>query len=332
MFSAHLVNDPFGDPGVYIEFKYRRSALIFDLGDLHNLSPRKLLKIGHIFVSHTHMDHFIGFDYLLRVCLGRDHHISLFGPPGFHQQVENKLNAYTWNLVENYTNDFALHVTEVHPECKVTRHYRCRTAFAPEIEDTHEGFDGTVVEGSHFSVKGAFLDHKIPCLAYRFEEKSRVNIKKNILQEMGLPVGVWLMDLKDRILRNEPDDTLIRVSRKEGREETGEKFIPLGELKATIVKITPGQKITYITDVIYNEDNARKIVRLAEDSDLMFIEATFLNEDTEKATQKYHLTALQAGMLARVAGVKRISLFHFSPKYKGAGELLVEEAMRAFNG
>jgi ribonuclease Z len=140
------------------------------------------------------------------------------------------------------------------------------------------------------------------------------------------------MDLKDRILRNEPDDTLIRVSRKEGREESGEKFIPLGELKATIVKITPGQKITYITDVIYNEENARKIVRLAEASDLMFIEATFLNEDTEKAAQKYHLTALQAGMLARLAGVKRISLFHFSPKYKGAGDLLVEEAMKAFNG
>lgn len=327
MFSAHLVNDPFGDPGVYIEFKYRRSALIFDLGDLHNLSPRKLLKIGHIFVSHTHMDHFIGFDYLLRVCLGRDHHIRLFGPPGFHQQIEHKLNAYTWNLVENYTNDFALHVTEVHPEHKVTRHYRCRTAFVPEIEDTHEEFDGTIVENSHFSVKGSFLDHKIPCLAYRFEEKSRVNIKKNILLEMGLPVGVWLMDLKDRILRNEPDDTLIRVSRK----EEGETFIPLGELKATVVKITPGQKITYVTDVIYNEENAQKIVRLAEASDLMFIEATFLNEDTEKATQKYHLTALQAGMLARMARAKRISLFHFSPKYKGAGNLIVEEAMKAFN-
>jgi ribonuclease Z len=119
---------------------------------------------------------------------------------------------------------------------------------------------------------------------------------------------------------------------KVGREEGEEKFIPLGELKATIVKITPGQKITYITDAIYNEENARKIVRLAEASDLMFIEATFLHEDTEKATKKYHLTALQAGTLARMAGAKRISLFHFSPKYKGIGNNLVEEATRAFNG
>ena len=86
------------------------------------------------------MDHFIGFDYLLRVCLGRDCHISIFGPPGFHRQIENKINAYTWNLVENYTNDFALHVTEVHPEHKLHRSYHCRRAFEPEIEEADEHF------------------------------------------------------------------------------------------------------------------------------------------------------------------------------------------------
>ncbi|MDI6776193.1 MAG: MBL fold metallo-hydrolase [Syntrophales bacterium] len=332
MFNASLINDPFGDPGVYIEFKYRNEALLFDLGDLHLLPPRKLLKISHIFVSHTHMDHFIGFDHLLRVCLGRDRHISLFGPPGFHKQVENKIGAYTWNLVENYTNDFALLITEVHPEGKLTRCYHCRTAFKPEMVAEEEGFDGTLVEGSLFSVRGTFLDHKIPCLAFRFEEKSRVNIKKNVLQEMGLPVGAWLMKLKNHVLSGDDDDTPVKVSWREGGQETREKIIPLGELKATIVKITPGQKITYITDAIYNDENRRKIVALAEGSDLLFIEATFLHDDADSAAKKYHLTALQAGTLARMAGVKRISLFHFSPKYKGCGELLVEEAMQAFQG
>ncbi len=332
MFSAQLVNDPFSDPGVYVEFKYRHSAILFDLGDLHDLSPRKLLKISHIFISHTHVDHFIGFDYLLRVCLGRDCHISLFGPPGFHQQVENKMNAYTWNLVENYTNDFALHVTEVHPDFKKTRKYRCRTAFKPETGEEQESFNGVLVENNFFSVRGAFLDHKIPCLAFSLLEKNRVNIKKNVLQEMGLPVGAWLMDLKDQILRGDPDDTPVRVYWKEGKEEKREKFIPLGELKSTIVKVTPGQKITYVTDAVYNEENSRKIVELAVDSELLFIEATFLHEDAGKASQKYHLTAFQAGTLARQAGAKRISLFHFSPKYKGSKDLLVEEAMRAFNG
>jgi ribonuclease Z len=332
MFTAHLINDPFGDPGVYLEFKYRHSALLFDLGDIHHLNPRKLLKISHIFISHTHMDHFIGFDHLLRVCLGRDMHISLFGPPGFHQQVENKIRAYTWNLVENYMNDFALHVTELHPDRKLMRSYHCRTAFRPEIKDEIETFNGTLVDGSFFSVNGEFLDHKIPCLAYRFEEKSRINIKKNVLEEMGLPIGAWLVDLKDRILNGDPDDTPIRVWWKNSKQEHGERIIPLGELKEKVVRITPGQKITYVTDVIFNEENAGKIVELADASDLLFIEATFLHEDVEKAAQKYHLTALQAGLLARRAGAKRIVLFHFSPKYKGSGELLVDEAMRAFSG
>jgi ribonuclease Z len=332
MFTAHLINDPFGDPGVYVEFKYRRSALLFDLGDIHSLNPRKLLKISHIFISHTHIDHFIGFDHLLRVCLGRDLHISLFGPPGFHQQVESKISAYTWNLVENYTNDFALHVTEVHPDRKLIRHYHCRTAFRPEIEEETEGFNGALIEGNYFSVKGTFLDHKIPCLAYRFEEKSRVNIKKNALEEMGLPAGAWLVELKDHILNGDPDDTPVRVWWKNRAPGAGERIIPLGELKEKVVKITPGQIITYVTDVIYNEENAGKIIELADASDLLFIEAAFLHEDAEKAARKYHLTALQAGDLARRVGAKRMVLFHFSPKYSGCGDLLVDEATRVFNG
>jgi ribonuclease Z len=331
MFTAHLINDSFGDPGVYVEFKYRRTALLFDLGDIHNLNPRKLLKISHIFISHTHMDHFIGFDHLLRICLGRDLHIHLFGPPGFHQQVENKINAYTWNLVDNYQNDFALHITEVHNDRKLLRHYHCRSAFHPIVESESEDFNGTVVSEKNFSVRGTFLDHKIPCLAYRFEERSRLNIKKNVLEEMGLPVGAWLFELKDHILNNDPDDTPVRIWCKNMPRSDEERFMPLAELKESIVKITPGQKITYVTDAGYSEENARRIVELADGADLLFIEGTFLQEDAEKAAKKYHLTARQAGMLAREAGVKRMILFHFSPKYKGSGNLLVDEASRAFD-
>ena len=116
--SASLINDPFGDPGVYVDFKYRREAFLFDLGDFHRLPSRKLLKIDYIFVSHTHMDHFIGFDHLLRISLGRDRRIHLYGPPHFLQNVEDKLRSYTWNLVANYTNDFELLVTEIHPQYK----------------------------------------------------------------------------------------------------------------------------------------------------------------------------------------------------------------------
>ncbi len=331
MFNAHLINDPFGDPGVYAEFKFRKETIFFDLGDLHALAPRLILKATQVFVSHTHMDHFIGFDQMLRLCLGRDKHLSLFGPPGFIANIESKLGAYTWNLVENYENDFELLVTEIHPGCRRVRRYRCQEAFrAAAVNEDTAAFDGRVTESSHYAVRGAFLDHKIPCLAFSMEEKKKINIKKNVLQEMGLSVGAWLVDFKNRILRDEPDHTEIRAWWKDEEKKTVERFFLLGDPKEKLVKITPGQKISYVSDVIYSDENARKIADLAHRSDTLFVEACFLEEDRDKAADKYHLTAKEAGLLARRAEAKRMVIFHFSPKYKGFGHLLVDEATRAF--
>ena len=55
-------------------------------------------------------------------------------------------------------------------------------------------------------------------------------------------------------------------------------------------------------------------------------------EDATRARERYHLTAAQAGELARRAGARELRIFHFSPKYKGREDELVAEAAEAFGG
>lgn len=328
-FHPRLVNDPFGDPTLFIPFLYEKRALMFDLGDVCSLSSRDILKLTHIFVTHTHVDHFIGFDHVLRILLGREKTLHLFGPPGFLQNVEGKLAGYTWNLVENYYNDFSLHVTEMNVDSMVKKVYRCRNRFEA-VDTPHKAqFQGEVMGEPSFSVHAIHLDHKIPCLGLSLQENFHVNVLKDRLKSFNLPVGPWLKKFKDALYNGVDEETLFEVVWNEGGQRYKREFL-LGELKREIARITPGQKIVYITDIRYTPENTEKVVDFARDADCLFIEASFLDAERKTAYEKYHLTARQAGSLARKAGVKQFKLFHFSPRYTHKAELLYQEAEAAF--
>ena len=325
LFHPKLVNDPFGDPSLYVDCLFEKRALMFDLGDIMRLAPRKILRLSHIFVSHTHMDHFMGFDWLLRISLGREKVMHLFGPARFLEQVEHKLAAYTWNLVENYSTDFTLIITEVQQEGLARRaRFRCKTGFRREAEEELVMADGVLVDEEMFRVRCALLDHKTPCLGFALEEKAHVNVWKNCLAEMGLPMGSWLRELRQAVLRGEPDDSLFRVWWREN-QQIREMHLPLGQLKSRILRIVPGQKISYITDLIYQPENAKKVIELVRGSDLLFIEAGFLQQDAGHAAARYHLTAHQAGELAKAAEARNVIPFHFSPCYSDKEALLRQE-------
>ncbi|HEX2222651.1 MAG TPA: MBL fold metallo-hydrolase [Thermoanaerobaculia bacterium] len=322
LFHPRLVNGPTGDPALYIEFLYDRRALLFDLGDVSSLQPRQILKVDHAFVSHTHMDHFFGFDTLLRLFLGRDKILHLYGPPGFLDQVESKLGGYTWNLVESYVSDFVVRALEVHPDgTRTAADFPTRQAFRRHPIEPQALPEDVLHDEETFRVRFVFLDHQIPCLAFALEEKLHVNVWKSGLEELGLPTGPWLRDLKSAVARGEPPDTPVRL---------GERILTLGLLQEKVLRIVPGQKIAYVTDAGYTPENALAILGLARDADLLFIEAAFAGEDAERAAAKYHLTAPQAGLLARQAGARRLVPFHFSPKYNDGGEQLLQEALEAF--
>lgn len=326
IFQAELVNRAFGDPGLYIDLKFAKRALLFDIGDITELPTRKLLRISDVFVSHTHMDHFVGFDHLLRVCLGRDAGVSIYGPPHFVSQLEHKLAAYTWNLVENYATDFVVIAHELHPDGRVHRaQFRSRRRFEREPLQEAVAHDGTLLEDQQFKVRARMLDHHgIPSMAFSFEEGTHINVWKNRLDELGLPTGPWLTQLKRKVREAAPDDTPIRVHWRT-REGSRDKTFELGQLKRNVLEFLPGQRVCYVTDVAGHQQNTQALIEFLRDTDLLFIEAVFLHEDLDHAERKAHLTAHQSGAIARAARAKIAVPFHFSPRYLGRDDELRRE-------
>ena len=202
-FSSYLVNDVFGDPGIYVEIRWSKRALLFDLGHNGGLGPTRLLRANEIFVSHTHMDHFIGFDAILRVAFGRGKMLRLFGPPGLIDNVQGKLRGYTWNLVDGYP--LIIDVQEFHQREARQTFFHASTGFQPSEQPVRplppqsRSHLFTVLEDPMFTVNAVALNHRIPSFAYSLEEQFHINVNKQALHEAGLPVGAWLKDVKQHI-------------------------------------------------------------------------------------------------------------------------------------
>ena len=87
-----------------------------------------------------------------------------------------------------------------------------------------------------------------------------------------------------------------------------------------------------MTDAADTPANRAAIIRLAQNADLLFIEAAFAQADTALAAERAHLTTAVAGSLARAARVRRVEPFHFSPRYSGQEARMLDEVMTAFAG
>jgi ribonuclease Z len=321
--QPRLVNGPFEDPAVFVDFRFGRRAILFDLGDITPLSGREMLRVSHAFVSHTHLDHFSGFDALLRLCMHRREPLRLFGPAGFCDRVEGKLNGYTWNLLDLNSPDFGILVSEF-CEAGIVRaaEFRARSRFTRQDIAVPQSVPGVLVEEEEFCVEVTVLDHGTPCLAFALQETRRVNVWKAGLDRLGLPVGPWLNEAKRALRRGEPDQFQVGVPG---------GTMPLGELRERAFRTAPGQRVAYVTDAAATSGNIQRIEALARGADHLFIESVFLESDRHLAEKHRHLTAAEAGRIARRAGVRRLTPFHFSPRYMGREEDLRRELNENFN-
>jgi ribonuclease Z len=328
-FLPRLVNSGFEDPVLFVPFVFLGKALLFDLGDINALTPREALKISHVFVSHTHMDHFCGFDRLLRLFLGRDKTLHLYGPPGFIANVRGKLAGYTWNLVQNNDSRFSLEVTEVHADHLRSQQLTSRLRFEPGQAVQKKAWRGVICREKEFFVAAALLDHGTPCLAFALEEPFHVNIIAEAVTDLGLTVGPWVGDFKRALFSNRDWEQVFTVA--PGDVSGAVRSFRLAGLAERIARITAGQKVAYIVDAAFSPRNELRMIDLCRGANHVFIEAAFLHCDRDIAARKHHLTARQAGTIAARSGAQKLTICHLSPRYEGRADRLEAEAAAAFD-
>jgi ribonuclease Z len=157
---------------------------------------------------------------------------------------------------------------------------------------------GVIFADEQLQLEAVALDHEVDCFGYRVREHDAWRVQPQRLAATGLR-GAAVGEL----LRNG------RVTW-QGREMQREEVC---ELRA-------GQSFAFVMDTRW----CAGAEQLARAADLLVCEATFATSEAALAQQSGHMTARQAGRLARIAGVRLLVIGHFSQRYADVGPLLAE--------
>jgi ribonuclease Z len=146
-------------------------------------------------------------------------------------------------------------------------------------------------------------------LGYVIEEPLRPGrFNPDLARELGVPEGpLW-----GKLHRGEPvvvDGRTIDPARIVGDPRPGRKVVITGDTRPS-----------------------RTTVEVARGADLLIHEATFGREEADRARQTGHSTAREAARIAHEAGVLRLALTHFSPRYADDPRSLEREARKVFPG
>ncbi|RNC71814.1 MAG: MBL fold metallo-hydrolase [Desulfuromonadales bacterium] len=318
-FCAGLLDDPV----LHLNVRPLGRAILIDCGQIHHLAKRVLKSIDAVFVTHAHMDHFMGFDTLVRHIHVSPRTVELFGPPGIGRKVEAKLAGYDWNLTESYWCSFLVH--EVHPEeihsflFPGAEGFPCRPVGARPWrgrEIWHNGF---------LTVEAELCDHRIPALVLRITERPTFWIDGARLAEAGLVPGEWLREMKSRFYRGALEGAPLTVLRQRGERVVKEEVEDVSALFEAIRRVQEPASIGYMTDIGMSEENIAKVQELLTGVTLLICECSFLAEDVAKARISHHLCTTDVNMLARELRPGWLLPMHLSKSYNAKSPLLYRE-------
>jgi ribonuclease Z len=162
--------------------------------------------------------------------------------------------------------------------------------------------DGVLVTTPAYTLEARRLSHPVESFGYRLVEPDGRRMLPERLVEHGI---------------KGPD---VGVLQREGSLR--------GVTLDDVSEIRRGQRFAFVMDTRLCEG----VDALAEGCDLLVIESTFLDGDHRLASDHGHLTAGQAGRVAKEAGVRHLVLTHFSQRYADPGEFEREARAAGFDG
>lgn len=322
------LNGPFGDPALYLWEINTRDAILVDCGDLSRFTTRQLLKVGHIFLSHAHIDHFFGFDHFLRIHVGSEKHVTIYGPPETSKRVSGKLQGYTWNLVWDQNLQFTVVDLDTTREEKIISHFHAKDGFSPGDPIFQKWKAGDpVLDTTTLQVLTTTLDHRTPSMAYLIREKMTVSVSSSKIKDGNFETGSWLHDLKVKFLDGRHEET-VTASYRSG--ET--KNFKVSELAKELLMPRQTHQIAYATDGAANDSNFLALKSLISGTDIFFSETCFMESDRPLADETKHFTAKFIAELSKEAKIKILHPFHFSKRYLGRADEVYSELAQHFDG
>ena len=163
---------------------------------------------------------------------------------------------------------------------------------------------GAVIPRDGYELRTFGVRHGRDALGYALVEEERPGrFDVAIADRLGIPFG------PERGILQAGDPVMLGDGRVVAPDEV------LGPAR-------PGRKLVLTGDTAPSDG----VVEVALGADLLVHEATFCEDEAERARETEHSTALEAAKVARDAGVKLLALTHLSPRY-AAGD--VEREARA---
>jgi ribonuclease Z len=157
---------------------------------------------------------------------------------------------------------------------------------------------GVVQDDGKFRIEATFLEHGVDNVGWRITEPDTRKFDK------------------EKLIHYNVKGPLVKDLERHGQLEINGQHVSLDDVSW----IRKGDSIAIVIDTRY----CPNALAIAKNARILLCESTYLEEHRELAHKHYHLTAKQAALLAREAGVEQLILTHFSARYQTLDAFLTE--------